>query len=62
VDADSVPSSAPKRSRWPTVVVLAVVAGFFVATLAARWNDVISLKWRLEPGLFTAATVLLALS
>ena len=62
MDADSVPSSAPKRSRWPTVVVLAVVAGFFVATLAARWNDVISLKWRLEPGLFTAATVLLALS
>ena len=62
MDADSVPSSAPKRSRWPTVVVLAVVAGFFVATLAARWNDVISLKWRLEPGLFTAATLLLALS
>jgi glycosyltransferase 2 family protein len=62
VDTDSPPSSPPRRSRWPTVVVLAVVAGFFVATLAARWNDVISLKWRLEPGLFTAATVLLALS
>lgn len=44
------------------VVVLAVVAGFFVATLAARWNDVISLKWRLEPWLFAAATVVLALS
>jgi hypothetical protein len=42
--------------------VLAVVAGFFVATLAARWNDVISLKWRLEPGLFAVATALLALS
>jgi hypothetical protein len=42
--------------------VVAVVAGFFVATLAARWNDVISLKWRLEPGLFAVATVLLALS
>jgi uncharacterized membrane protein YbhN (UPF0104 family) len=42
--------------------VVAVVAGFFVATLAARWNDVISLKWRLEPGLFAAATALLALS
>src|SRR5215204_5514650 len=62
VDADSVPSSAPRRSRWLTVAVLAVVAGFFVATLAARWNDVISLKWRLEPGLFAVATVLLALS
>ena len=62
MDADSVPSSAPRRSRWLTVVVVAVVAGFFVATLAARWNDVISLKWRLEPGLFAAATVLLALS
>ena len=44
--------SARRRSRWLTVAVLAVVAGFFVATLAARWNDVISLKWRLEPGLF----------
>jgi uncharacterized membrane protein YbhN (UPF0104 family) len=62
VDADSVPSKAPGRSRWLTAVVLAVVAGFFVATLAARWNDVISLKWRLEPGLLVLATVLLALS
>jgi uncharacterized membrane protein YbhN (UPF0104 family) len=44
------------------VAVLAVVAGFFVATLATRWNDVISLKWRLEPGLFAVATALLALS
>jgi uncharacterized membrane protein YbhN (UPF0104 family) len=59
---DSVPSTAPRRPRWPTVLVLAVVAGFFVATLAARWNDVISLKWRLEPTLFAAATALLALS
>ena len=62
VDADSVPSKASGRSRWLTAVVLAVVAGFFVATLAARWNDVISLKWRLDPGLFAVATVLLALS
>jgi glycosyltransferase 2 family protein len=62
VDADSPPPSARRRSRWLTVAVLAVVAGFFVATLAARWNDVISLKWRLEPGLFVLATVLLALS
>jgi glycosyltransferase 2 family protein len=62
VDADSPPAGAPRRSRWRTVAVLAVVAAFFVATLAARWNDVISLKWRLEPGLFAAATALLALS
>ena len=62
MDADSPPESARARSRWRTVAVLAVVAGFFVATLAARWNDVISLKWRLEPGLFAVATVLLALS
>jgi glycosyltransferase 2 family protein len=62
VDADSVPANAPRRRRWPTAVVLAVVAGFFVATLAARWNDVISLNWRLRPGLFMLATVLLALS
>ena len=62
VDADSSPPAARRRSRWLTVAVLAVVAGFFVATLAARWNDVISLNWRLEPGLFVLATVLLALS
>ena len=62
MDADSVSSKAPGRSRWLTAVVLAVVAGFFVATLAARWNDVISLKWRLDPWLFVVATVLLALS
>src|SRR5215207_6566640 len=62
VDADSVPSSAPRRSRRLTIAVVAVVAGFFVATLAARWNDVISLNWRLEPGLFALATALLALS
>ena len=62
VDADSPPPNARRRSRWLTVAVLAVVAGFFVATLAARWNDVISLNWRLEPGLFAVATVLLALS
>jgi glycosyltransferase 2 family protein len=62
VDADSAPSSAPRRSRWLTIAVVAVVAGFFVATLAARWNDVISLNWRLDPGLFALATALLALS
>src|SRR5215207_10154852 len=55
VDADSVPSKAPGRSRWLTAVVLAVVAGFFVATLAARWNDVISLKWRLDAWLWGLA-------
>jgi glycosyltransferase 2 family protein len=62
VDADSPPSRARGRPRWATVAVLAVVAGFFVATLAARWNDVISLKWRLRPGVFLLACLLLALS
>jgi uncharacterized membrane protein YbhN (UPF0104 family) len=62
VNADPMPSSAPRRSRWLTAAVLAVVTGFFVVTLVARWNDVISLNWRLEPGLFAAATLLLALS
>ena len=62
MDADSPPPGARWRSRWLTVAVLAVVAGFFVATLAARWNDVISLKWRLRPGVFVLACVLLALS
>ena len=47
---------AGARSRcWPW-------SRAFVATLAARWNDVISLKWRLEPGLFAVATALVALS
>ena len=62
METDSLPPNARRRSRWLTVAVLAVVGGFFVATLAARWNDVISLNWRLEPGLFVLATVLLALS
>jgi glycosyltransferase 2 family protein len=61
-DSDSSPPRAGRRPRWATVAVLAVVAGFFVATLAARWNDVISLKWRLRPGVFALACVLLALS
>jgi uncharacterized membrane protein YbhN (UPF0104 family) len=62
VDTDSPPSRATRRPRWLTVAVLAVVAGFFVATLATRWNDVISLKWRLRPGVFALACVLLAIS
>jgi uncharacterized membrane protein YbhN (UPF0104 family) len=62
VDTDSVPVRADRRSRWLTAAVLAVVAGFFVATLAARWNDVISVNWRLRPGLFALACGLLAVS
>jgi uncharacterized membrane protein YbhN (UPF0104 family) len=63
VDTDSRPAAtAGGRSRWLTAAVLAVVAGFFVATLAARWNDVISVNWRLRPGLFVLACVLLAVS
>jgi hypothetical protein len=38
------------------------VAGFFVVTMASRWHDVISLNWRLRPGVFALAGVLLALS
>jgi uncharacterized membrane protein YbhN (UPF0104 family) len=62
VETDSLPAGARRRSGWLTAAVLAVVAGFFVATLAARWNDVISLNWRLEPRLLAVATLLLALS
>jgi glycosyltransferase 2 family protein len=62
VDTDSVPVGAGGRSRWLTAAVLALVAGFFVATLASRWNDVISVNWRLRPGLFALACVLLAVS
>jgi glycosyltransferase 2 family protein len=62
VDVDSPPPRARRRSRWVTVAVLAVVAGFFAAALTARWRDVISLKWQLQPGVFVVACVLLALS
>jgi glycosyltransferase 2 family protein len=62
VDTDSPPVGAGGRSRWLTAAVLALVAGFFVATLASRWNDVISVNWRLRPGLFALACVLLAVS
>jgi glycosyltransferase 2 family protein len=60
--AESPPAGAGGRSRWLTLAVLAVVAGFFVATLAARWTDVISVNWRLRPGVFALACVLLAVS
>ena len=62
MDTDSVPVGAGGRSRWLTAAVLALVAGFFVATLVASWNDVISVNWRLRPGLFALACVLLAVS
>jgi glycosyltransferase 2 family protein len=62
VDADSPPPRARWRSGWATAAVLAVVAGFFVVTLAARWQDVISLKWRLRPGVFALACLLLVVS
>jgi hypothetical protein len=42
-------------SRWRTVAVLAVVAGFFALTLVSRWNQVTAVKWSLHPGYFTAA-------
>ena len=62
MDVDSPPPRARRRSRWVTVAVLAVVAGFFAAALTARWRDVISLKWQLQPGVFVVACALLALS
>jgi glycosyltransferase 2 family protein len=62
VDVDSPQPRARRRSRWVTVAVLAVVAGFFAAALTARWRDVISLKWQLQPGVFAFACGLLALS
>jgi glycosyltransferase 2 family protein len=62
VNADSAQRSTRGRGRWLTVAVLAVVAVFFAVTLATRWQEVISLKWQLRPGVFALACVLLALS
>jgi uncharacterized membrane protein YbhN (UPF0104 family) len=45
-----------------TAAALVVVAVFFAVTLAARWREVISLKWQPRPGVFALACVLLALS
>jgi glycosyltransferase 2 family protein len=62
VDRDSSQRPASGRTRWITVAALAVVAVFFAVTLAARWREVISLKWQPRPGVFALACVLLAVS
>jgi glycosyltransferase 2 family protein len=62
VDRDSSQRPAGGRTRWITVAALAVVAVFFAITLAARWQEVISLKWQPRPGVFALACVLLAVS
>lgn len=62
MDADSSPRPTTGRARWMTVAVLAVVTVFFAVTLAARWREVISLKWQPRPGVFALACVLLAVS
>jgi uncharacterized membrane protein YbhN (UPF0104 family) len=62
VDRDSPQRPAGGRTRWITVAALAVVAVFFAVTLAARWREVISLKWQPRPGVFALACVLLAVS
>jgi uncharacterized membrane protein YbhN (UPF0104 family) len=62
VDRDSSQRPAGGRTRWITVAALAVVAVFFAVTLAARWQEVISLKWQPRPGVFALACVLLAVS
>jgi uncharacterized membrane protein YbhN (UPF0104 family) len=62
VDRDSSQRPAGGRTRWITVAALAVVAVFFAVTLAARWREVISLKWQPRPGVFALACVLLAVS
>jgi len=61
VDVDSSPRTKG-RARWVTAAALVVVAVFFAVTLAARWREVISLKWQPRPGVFALACVLLALS
>ena len=61
MDVDSSPRTKG-RARWVTAAALVVVAVFFAVTLAARWREVISLKWQPRPGVFALACVLLALS
>jgi glycosyltransferase 2 family protein len=61
VDVDSSPRTRG-LPRWVTAAALAVVAVFFVLTLAARWREVISLKWQPRPGVFLLACLLLAVS
>ena len=51
-----------RRPRWLGTAVAVVVAGFFVATLLARWREVADMKWRLAPGIFALACLLLACS
>ena len=51
-----------RRTRWLEVAVVAVVAGFFVVTLLARWREVAAAKWRLDPVFFALASLVLASS
>ena len=51
-----------RRTRWLELAVVAVVAGFFVVTLLARWREVAAAKWRLDPGFFALASLVLASS
>jgi glycosyltransferase 2 family protein len=61
VDVESSPRTRGP-ARWVTAAALAVVAVFFAVTLAARWREVISLKWQPRPAVFVLACLLLALS
>lgn len=56
-----VPSSL-SGSRWRTAAAAVVVVGFFGIALSSRWQDVTSRKWKLEPGYFALASILLAAS
>src|SRR6266508_2601326 len=62
VDTDSPPRPPSWRHRWRTVMVLAVVAGFFVLTLMSRWHQVTAVKWSLSLSFFALACLALALS
>src|SRR5262245_35472255 len=52
----------PRRPRWRTVVVVAIVAVFFGIALMSRWREVSQTAWHFAPWMLALATVLLGLS
>src|SRR5688500_11027132 len=60
------PLSAARRSspmaRVAAAVAIAVVLACFALTFRAQWDTIAEADWRLEPGRFAVATVVLVVS